>query len=59
MSEVTKFLREMSHKHKVDIDKIMVGHVVGGDIHVWKYDEGALRTFETLEIIQSNKEEEE
>ena len=49
---VRSYLSFFSEKHKCHIDKIMVG-MVGGDLHVWKYDEGAANVFTQLEIISN------
>lgn len=47
---VQDFLNEMSAKHKCSIDKIVTG-IVFGELHVWRYDEGANETWKQLEII--------
>jgi hypothetical protein len=49
---VRSYLSFFAEKHKCHIDKIMVG-MVGGDLHVWKYDEGAANIFTQLEIISN------
>ena len=47
------FLKELATKHKVDINKLVVG-MQYGDIQVWKYDPGAYEIWKTLEIISLN-----
>ena len=49
---VRSYLYHFAEKYKCHIDKIMVG-MVGGDLHVWKYDEGAANVFTQLEIISN------
>ena len=51
---IARFLRKSSDKHKVDINKIMVG-MQYGDIQIWRYDTGAHELWKTLEIVPKNE----
>ena len=44
------FLIGLAEKHNCDVNMLMVG-MVFGDMHVWKYDEGAANVFQQLEIV--------
>ena len=47
------FLNELAAKHKVDVNKIIIG-MQYGDIQVWRYDPGAYEIWKTLETIPLN-----
>ena len=47
---VHSYLIELSKKHNCDVNMLMVG-MSYGDMHIWKYDEGALNVFQRLEIV--------
>jgi hypothetical protein len=51
MEEIRTKLNELALKHKIDVDKIMIG-IIGVDIYVWRYDPGANEVFKVLEIIE-------
>ena len=44
------FLIELAKKHNCEVNMLMVG-MVFGDMHGWKYDEGAANVFQQLEIV--------
>lgn len=44
------FLSTMAEKHKVDVNKLLIG-MQCGDLVVQVYDEGAYPVWQTLEII--------
>lgn len=48
------YLVELSKIHNCHIDKIMLG-MIGGDLNIWKYDEGSSPIFTQLEIISPPK----
>lgn len=47
---VRSFLEEMSKKYKCPIDQIIVG-IAYNEMHIWRYNEGANKTWKQLEII--------
>ena len=53
--EITKLIKKISTKHKVPVDRIIVG-IVGDTLHVWDYNEGAYEKFKTLEMINIREE---
>lgn len=54
--QISQYLQDAADRHKVDIDKLMIG-VVYDTLYLWVYDPGAVNEFRNVEMILLNKEE--
>lgn len=60
MKEVTDLLKQMSEKHQVPINRIVIG-VMQNQLYVWDYDPGrslsnGYKVLEIIEPIQNQSE---